>query len=177
MKKNNKVNPLTHFNNLKAAAVKKAGKEMSTYKKSLKKAQTGIAAGPQNNYWYNSTEKRAMSDAQDRYTASRERSNNYDEDAQREYKALIDNYQPYGPIVPLADQVNELNKKYPYYDGIMETPFKGGDFNKGYNEMYKKADKKDSWTREQDLSDPYSNVGVGMIKKRGGAITTKRKRK
>jgi hypothetical protein len=59
----------------------------------------------------------------------------------------------------------------------METPFKGGDFNKGYNEMYKKADKKDSWTREQDLSDPYSNVGVGMIKKRGGAITTKRKRK
>ena len=41
MKKNNKVNPLTHFNNLKAAAAKKAGKEMSTYKKSLKKAQGG----------------------------------------------------------------------------------------------------------------------------------------
>lgn len=46
MKKNNKVNPLTHFNNLKAAAVKKAGKNMSTYKKSLKKAQDGIQAGP-----------------------------------------------------------------------------------------------------------------------------------
>jgi hypothetical protein len=42
MKKNNKVNPLTHFNNLKATAVKKAGKEMSAYKKSLKKAQYGI---------------------------------------------------------------------------------------------------------------------------------------
>jgi hypothetical protein len=42
MKKINKVNPLTHFNNLKAAAIKKAGGEMSAYKKSLKKAQTGI---------------------------------------------------------------------------------------------------------------------------------------
>lgn len=41
MKHNKKVNPLTHFNNLKAAAVKKAGGEMSTYKKSLKKAQAG----------------------------------------------------------------------------------------------------------------------------------------
>ena len=41
MKKNNKVNPLTHFNNLKAAAVKKAGKDMSAYKKSLRKAQDG----------------------------------------------------------------------------------------------------------------------------------------
>ena len=41
MKKNNKVNPLTHFNNAKAAAIKKAGGEMSAYKKSLKKAQTG----------------------------------------------------------------------------------------------------------------------------------------
>ena len=41
MKHNKKVNPLTHFNNLKAAAVKKAGKDMSTYKKSLTKAQAG----------------------------------------------------------------------------------------------------------------------------------------
>lgn len=41
MKHNKKVNPLTHFNNLKASAAKKAGKEMSTYKKSLKKAQDG----------------------------------------------------------------------------------------------------------------------------------------
>ena len=47
MKKNNKVNPLTHFNNLKAAAIKKAGGEMSKYKKSLpKKDNGGIAAGP-----------------------------------------------------------------------------------------------------------------------------------
>jgi hypothetical protein len=46
MKKNNKVNPLKYFNDNKAAAVKKAGKEMSAYKKSLKKAQYGIAAGP-----------------------------------------------------------------------------------------------------------------------------------
>jgi len=177
MSRDTKVNPLKVFNDNKEKAYKKAGGEMSKYKKSLTKAQPGIQVGPQNNYWYNSTEKRAMSDAQDRYTASRQRSSNYDEDAQREYKALIDNYQPYGPIVPLADQVNELNKKYPYYDGIMETPFKGGDFNKGYDEMYKKADKKDSWTREKDLSDPYPNVGIGMINKRGGAIITKRKRK
>ena len=42
MKHNNKVNPLKYFNDLKAAAVKKAGKDMSTYKKSLKKAQAGI---------------------------------------------------------------------------------------------------------------------------------------
>jgi hypothetical protein len=53
MKHNKKVNPLKHFNDLKAAAVKKAGKDMSTYKKSLKKAQTGIAAGPK-------TEKETM---------------------------------------------------------------------------------------------------------------------
>jgi len=41
MKKNNKVNPLTHFNNLKAAAIKKAGGEMSKYKKSLPKKDNG----------------------------------------------------------------------------------------------------------------------------------------
>jgi len=46
MKKTNKVNPLTYFNNTKATAIKKAGGEMSAYKKSLKKAQYGIAAGP-----------------------------------------------------------------------------------------------------------------------------------
>ena len=46
MKKNKKVNPLTYFNNLKTAAVKKAGKDISAYKKSLKKAQDGIQAGP-----------------------------------------------------------------------------------------------------------------------------------
>jgi hypothetical protein len=48
MKKNKKVNPLTHFNNLKAAAVKKAGKDMSAYKKSLKKAQAGIQTNSSN---------------------------------------------------------------------------------------------------------------------------------
>jgi hypothetical protein len=42
MKKTNKVNPLTHFNNLKAAAIKKAGGAMKDYKKSLVKAQPGI---------------------------------------------------------------------------------------------------------------------------------------
>ena len=36
MKHNKKVNPLTHFNNLKAAAIKKAGGEMDNYNKSLK---------------------------------------------------------------------------------------------------------------------------------------------
>jgi len=47
MKKTNKVNPLTHFNNTKTAAYKKASKEMANYKKSLPKAQKGIVAGPQ----------------------------------------------------------------------------------------------------------------------------------
>ena len=47
MKKTNKVNPLTHFNNTKTAAYKKASKEMANYKKSLPKAQPGIVAGPQ----------------------------------------------------------------------------------------------------------------------------------
>jgi hypothetical protein len=46
MKHNKKVNPLTHFNNLKAAAIKKAGGEMSKYKKSLKRADNGIQMGP-----------------------------------------------------------------------------------------------------------------------------------
>ncbi len=46
MKENNKVNPLKYFNDNKAAAVKKAGKDMSAYKKSLKKAQDGMIAGP-----------------------------------------------------------------------------------------------------------------------------------
>jgi len=48
MKKNNKVNPLTHFNNTKTAAIKKAGGEMSAYKKSLKKFQ-GDKTGSQVN--------------------------------------------------------------------------------------------------------------------------------
>jgi hypothetical protein len=41
MKKNNKVNPLTHFNNTKVAAIKKAGIAMKNYKSNLRKAQTG----------------------------------------------------------------------------------------------------------------------------------------
>lgn len=46
MKHNKKVNPLTHFNNLKAAAIKKAGGEMSKYNKSLPKKNNG---GPGDN--------------------------------------------------------------------------------------------------------------------------------
>ena len=42
MNHNKKVNPLTHFNNLKAAAIKKAGGEMSKYKKSLKTFQGDV---------------------------------------------------------------------------------------------------------------------------------------
>ena len=42
MKKTNKVNPLTHFNNTKTAGYKKASKEMANYKKSLPKAQNGF---------------------------------------------------------------------------------------------------------------------------------------
>jgi hypothetical protein len=43
MKKTNKSNPLKTFNDNKAMAYKKAGGEMAAYKKSLIKAQDGIA--------------------------------------------------------------------------------------------------------------------------------------
>jgi hypothetical protein len=46
MKKTNKLNPLTVFNNNKAMAYKKAGGEMAAFKKSLTKAQAGISMGP-----------------------------------------------------------------------------------------------------------------------------------
>ena len=46
MKHNKKVNPLTHFNNLKASAIKKAGGEMDMFKKSLKRADNGLHMGP-----------------------------------------------------------------------------------------------------------------------------------
>jgi hypothetical protein len=41
MKKTNKVNPLTFFNNSKASAIKKANSDMKTFKKSLTKANNG----------------------------------------------------------------------------------------------------------------------------------------
>jgi hypothetical protein len=46
LSRDTKVNPLKLFNDNKEKAIKKAGGEMSAYKKSLKKAQYGIAAGP-----------------------------------------------------------------------------------------------------------------------------------
>jgi hypothetical protein len=49
MKKNNKVNPLTHFNNLKADAVKRGNTQLANFKKSLKKFQgdkNGSQVGP-----------------------------------------------------------------------------------------------------------------------------------
>jgi hypothetical protein len=42
MKKNNKVNPLTHFNNLKAQTIKKGNQQLANYKKSLKKFQGDV---------------------------------------------------------------------------------------------------------------------------------------
>jgi hypothetical protein len=156
-------------------AYKKAGRAMKEFKKSLPKAQPGQIMGPQNNYWFNNTEKRAMSDAQNRYSASGERSNNYNEDAQKEYKALIDNYKAEGPTLPLADQVAALNKKYPYYNNIIETPFKGGDLNKGWDAMYNAADKS-SYAKSRALKDPYPNVGTGLVRKKGGAVKTKKKK-
>ena len=62
-----------------------------------------------------------MFDAQTRLGESQERGNNNNPEAEAEYKAIIDNYQPQGPIVPLEDQVNAANEKYPYYDGFYET--------------------------------------------------------
>jgi hypothetical protein len=46
MKKTNKPNPLKFFNDNKAMAYKKAGGEMGAFKKSLPKAQIGIAGIP-----------------------------------------------------------------------------------------------------------------------------------
>jgi hypothetical protein len=47
MKKTSKPNALKLFNDNKANAIKKANATMSTFKKSLPKAQNGIEAGPQ----------------------------------------------------------------------------------------------------------------------------------
>lgn len=47
MKKTNKPNPLKTFNDNKAMAYKKAGGEMSAFKKSLIKANDGRIVGPQ----------------------------------------------------------------------------------------------------------------------------------
>jgi hypothetical protein len=176
MKKTNKVktgplgnplgNPLGYFNSQKA-------KRSAEPKQTLKKAQEGFI-GPQNNYWFNNTEKRAMSDAKDRYSASRMRDNNNDENAEKEYKALIDNYQSQGPRVPLEEQVAKLNKKYPYYENFEEVSYKGGKNNKGWDNEYKKANK-ESYYKEKALIDPYPNVGTGLIKKKGGVIKSKKK--
>jgi hypothetical protein len=46
LSRDTKVNPLKVFNDNKQQAYKKAGGEMSKYKKSLKKAQPGIQVGP-----------------------------------------------------------------------------------------------------------------------------------
>ena len=50
MKKNNKVNPLTHFNNVKANSYRRANDQMSNFKKLVKKYQdageTGGEGGP-----------------------------------------------------------------------------------------------------------------------------------
>ena len=42
MKHNKKVNPLKHFNDLKAAAVKKGNGQLANYKKSLKRFQGDV---------------------------------------------------------------------------------------------------------------------------------------
>jgi hypothetical protein len=195
MKKTNKVkmgplgtplgNPLSFFNSQKA-------------KRSLPRAQNGKIVGTQNDnppptsftngkiigpqnkgetnngYWFNNTEKRAMDDAKSRYYASRTRDNNNDPNAEKEYEDLIKNYQPEGPIIPLKDQVAELNQKYPYYDGFQEVPFKGGSNNKGWLNEYKNADKM-SYAKEDAMSNKYPNVGTGMIHKKGGSVKIKKK--
>jgi hypothetical protein len=46
MKKNNKVNPLTHFNNVKANSYRRANDQMSNFKKLVKRYQDGGEGGP-----------------------------------------------------------------------------------------------------------------------------------
>ena len=116
--------------------------------------------------WYNNSEKRAMFDAQTRLVESQQRSTNNNPEAEAEYKAIIDNYQPQGPIVPLEDQVNAVNEKYPYYDGFYETEFKGGMGNKGWDNWREKAKGytfSDMYTRDNN-----PEVGTGLIKRFGG---------
>ena len=163
-----KEHPLTAFRKANEA-------RQTAYKKSLPKAQTGNTVGPQNNYWFNNPEKNAMSDAKLRESAAGMRDNNNSEEAQRDYGNLIKNYQPQGPIVPLADQVAALNKKYPYYEQFEEVPFKGGKNNKGWDSVSKKLDKGDSFAKQFYNTDPAPNVGTGMIKKKGGTVKSKKK--
>jgi hypothetical protein len=180
MKKTNKVNALTFFNNNKATNIKNANNTMKVFKKSLTKADDGKIIGPQNKgetnngYWFNNTEKRAMADAKSRYGASRTRDNNNDPNAEKEYGDLIKNYQPIGPVIPLENQVAELNKKYPYSEGFEEVPFKGGYNNKGWADEYRKANK-EPYYKEKALLDPYPNVGTGFIKRKGGFVKSKNK--
>ena len=135
-------------------------------------AEDGIIAGQypmteaESQAWYNNSEKRAMFDAQTRLVESQERSTNNNPEAEAEYKAIIDNYQPQGPIVPLEDQVNAANEKYPYYDGFYETEFKGGMGNKGWDNWREKAKGytfSDMYTRDNN-----PEVGTGLIKRFGG---------
>ena len=163
-----KEHPLTAFRKANEA-------RQTAYKKSLPKAQTGNTVGPQNNYWFNNPEKSAMSDAKFRQQAAGMRDNNNSEEAERDYGNLIKNYQPQGPIIPLADQVADLNKKYPYYESFEEVPFVGGKNNKGWNNVSKKLDKGDNFTKQYYNTDPAPNVGTGMIKKKGGIVKSKKK--
>jgi hypothetical protein len=164
-----KEHPLTAFR--KANEIRQAA-----YKKSLPKAQIGQTVGPQNNYWFNNNaEKQAMENAKFRQSAARIRDNNSSEEAERDYGNLIKNYQPQGPIIPLADQVNALNQKYPYYEGFEEVPFKGGKNNIGWDNVSKKLDKGDKSTSKYYGTDPAPNVGTGMIKRKGGTVKSKKK--
>ena len=87
MKKINKVNPLTHFNNAKTAVYKKASKEMDNYKKSLPKAQDGKIVKPtaDSTAYYT---RRMLSDMDMSYRSSGDTKKHYDLKFNKDVKDL-----------------------------------------------------------------------------------------
>ena len=125
-----------------------------------------------NNELLNSSEKQAMADAQYRLGQTGSRNNNNNQEAAVDYANVIDNYQPEGPIIPLRQQVDELNSKYPYYNNYQEQDFIGGNNNEGWD-AYTNRFEGISMKRLQDQILKADNsrgegVGTGFIKKYGG---------
>jgi hypothetical protein len=175
MSKDTKVNPLAFFNKNKEQAYKKAGGAMTAFKKSLKKAQDGIQMGPYvapKEYWFDDPNKRAAYDAKTRESAARVRDNNNDPDAEREYGRLANSYSPNGPNLDLPNEINALNKKYPFAEGFSEVEFKGGNKNKGWDKVRAEKPAKDKSYKQMDPNSEY--MGEPEWKKKGGSVKRKK---
>jgi len=96
MKKTNKPNPLKTFNDNKAMAYKKAGGAMKVFKKSLPKAQIGIAGIPKPG----SIPKTGSMIG-----------------PQTETEAIMSNIKNYQPPIPFANKENWVKKENSYGKG------------------------------------------------------------